>query len=450
MNTYTYDIAVIGCGIAGSLAAVAAARGGAKVIAIDEAGYPGGALTAMGTGPMMTFHAGETQVIRGLGQELIDRMQAKGLTPGHTVDSTGYTYTVTPFSAEGLKVELEQMMLEAGVQILYHTTATDAEVSEGILQAVDCFSCGKRMRIQAKVFVDATGDGDLLELAGIPFENGRSSDGKNQPMTMNFKISGVNTDEIRKIMENHYEYFPFLCKKPGIEKLTPRLAVSGFQEIMREGIKQGKITFDRDIVLTFETDAAEEMIVNMSRINGEDPIDPFSITRAETEGRRQVWELFKYLKEAVPGYENARLLSSGPNVGIRSSRRMCGDYMLTTSDELNGTMFEDRIACCGYPIDIHSADGEATDTTFLKEGSYYSIPYRCLTNPTVRNVMAAGRNISCSFEAQGSTRVSPCCAAVGHAAGCAAALAVKESVLPGEIDVRKLQNELLAQNAFLG
>ena len=420
------------------------------MIAVDEAAYPGGALTAMGTGPMMTFHAGEKQVIRGLAQEMIERMVVKGFSPGHITDSTGYTYTVTPFSAEGMKITLEDMMLEAGVTLLYHTSVHGAKVSDGVLRSIDCFSCGENFTISADLFIDATGDGDLLALAGVPFTVGRESDEKNQPMTMNFKISDIDTDKIRTIMERQPELFPFLCKKPGIEKKAPRLSVSGFQEIMKKGIAEGKIHFDRDIVLTFETDVPGEMIVNMSRINGESPIDPFSITRAEVEGRKQVFELLAYLRENVPGYENAKLLFSGPNVGIRSSRQMKGSYTLTADDILSNRVFPDRIVVFGYPIDIHSSDGAETKSVFLKEGTYYTIPYRCLTNETVRNLMAAGRNISCTFEAQASTRLSPCCAALGEAAGCACVLALQSHKMPAGIDISELQQMLIREGAFLG
>ena len=249
MKTYNYDLAVVGCGIAGSMAAIAAARHGIKVLAIDEAGYPGGALTAMGTGPMMTFHAGETQVVRGLPQEMVDRLVKRGFSPGHTVDSTGYTYTVTPFSAEGMKRILEEMMLEAQVDILYHTTVYGVTKENGLLKSISCFSCGLTFEVSAKVFIDSTGDGDLLCLADVPFDSGRPVDGKDQPMTMNFKVDGVDSDRIRRIMDETPELFPFLCKKAGIEKNAVRLSVSGFQEIMKQGIREGKITCDRDIVI---------------------------------------------------------------------------------------------------------------------------------------------------------------------------------------------------------
>ncbi len=450
MKQLHYELAVVGCGIAGAMAATAAARHGIRVIAIDEAGYPGGALTAMGTGPMMTFHAGETQVVRGLPQEMVERLVSRGFSPGHTADSTGYTYSVTPFSAEGMKIVLEEMMMEAGVTLLYHTSVTGADVSDGLLRHVHCFSCGENFTVEAGCFIDATGDGDLFALAGVPFTSGRSSDGKTQPMTMNFKISGVDTDAIRRIMDVHPELFPFLEKKPGTEKKAVRLSVSGFREIMTQGIQNGEITFDRDVVLTFETDVPGEMIVNMSRIIGECPTDPLSLTRAEVEGRRQVFQLLSYLRKHVPGYEHARLLFSGPNVGIRSSRQMTGVYTLTAEDILSNRIFEDRIAAFGYPIDIHSSDNAETRSTFLQEGTWYTIPYRCLINRTVRNLMAAGRNISCTFEAQASTRVSPCCAALGEAAGCAAALSAESGKLPDEIDISALQQLLLDEGAFLG
>ena len=153
MDNKKADLAVIGCGIAGCMAAIAAARNGCNVLAIDEAGYPGGALTAMGTGPMMTFHAGKTQVVRGLAQEMVDRLVERGFSPGHTVDSTGYTYTVTPFSSEGMKRILEEMMTEAGVSVLYHTTVYKATVVSGKLSEVSCFSCGENFTVSASVFI---------------------------------------------------------------------------------------------------------------------------------------------------------------------------------------------------------------------------------------------------------------------------------------------------------
>ncbi len=448
-EVFQYDLIVAGGGIAGSMAAVAAAREGISVLLIEEQGFLGGSLTACGTGPMMTFHAGRTQVIRGLPEELIARLVEKRLSPGHIVDSTGYTYTVTPFDAEGMKRELELMAIESGVTILYHTTFAAVQLEAGKLNALELLSCGTRFMVKADYFVDSTGDGDLIAMAGVPYEQGRPSDGKDQPMTMNFKLVDVDIDHIRALMDTQVELFPFLAPKAGLEKQASRLSCSGFQEIMRKGIADGEITFNRDIVLIFETNAKNEVIVNMTRIVDENPVQPFSLSRAEQEGRRQVWELYVFLKEKVPGFAHCRLINSGPRIGIRSSRRLQGVYQLSVADIFAQTKFSDAISSCGYPVDVHSPDGSATDTQFLPDGAYYTIPIRCLLNKTIPNIIAAGRNISCDFEAHASLRVSPSCGAIGHAAGTAVALAVHSGVDLLHLDIKKLRDRLLIQGAFI-
>ncbi|MCI7805537.1 MAG: FAD-dependent oxidoreductase [Spirochaetales bacterium] len=444
-----HDVVVVGGGIAGSLAAVAAARKGCSVIVIEETGQLGGSLTSSGTGPMMTFHAGEKQVIRGLGEELISRLREKGLSPGHTVDSTGYTYTVTPFDAEGMKRELELMILEAGGNILYHAVLCDVNVSEKLI-GITVLCCSQRIDIEGKVFIDATGDASLAMMAGVPVEVGRSSDGKNQPMTMNFRLSGVDIQLIRRLMDENVSIFPFLAPhEKGLERKAVRLSCSGFQDIMKRGIESGELDIDRDIVLFFEDNNPGEVIVNMTRISELSPVDPLEFSQAETEGRRQVWLMYSFLKNNIPGFRNSLLLSSGPRVGVRSSRRIRGVYSITARDMIDETKFDDGIACCGYPIDIHSADGAATDSTFLRWGGYYSIPYRCLINDRVSNIMAAGRDVSSTFEANASLRVSPCCTALGQAAGTAAALAVKNSVSPLNVPIPELRRILSEDGAIV-
>lgn len=444
------EVLVLGGGIAGALAAVASARMGAKTLLVEETGALGGSLTTCGTGPMMTFHAGDVQVIRGLGEELIRRLKEKELSPGHIPDSTGYTYSVTPFDAEGMKRELELMVLESGAQILYHTTVTGACMDEGRLKKVNCTACGHLFQLEAQVFIDATGDGDLLALSGVPFEQGRKSDGRDQPMTLNFKMVDVDAQAIRQMMKEERHHFPLLVEKPGLEEEAVRLSVSGMQSLMRKAMQEGELSFDRDVVLAFETNAPGEFIVNMTRINGETALCPVSLSRAETEGRRQMWELYGFLKAKVRGFERARLLSSGPSIGIRSSRRMAGLYTLMVEDVLKGRRFEDGIIAYGYPVDVHSPEkGGDTDSRFLAHGDYYTVPYRCLINDRVPNLMAAGRNVSCCFEAQASLRTSPACSALGQAAGAAAVLSLRQGILPTALSARRLREELMQQGAFV-
>lgn len=445
-----YDLVVVGGGIAGSMAAVAAGREGLSVLLIEEEGYLGGSLTACGTGPMMTFHAGLTQVVQGLTDEMIQRLVHKGLSVGHIADSTGYTYSVTPFDSEGMKRELELMCLEAGVQLLFHTTVVEAIPQKAILSSIKCLCAGNLFSVQGSYFIDASGDADLIAMAGIPYEQGRETDGKDQPLTMNFKLVDVDLQIIRNLMDSDIELFPFLIPKAGLQHQASRLSFSGFQQIMNEGIEKGEITFDRDIVLCFETNAKNEVIVNMTRVLDKNPVKPLELTAAELEGRRQVWELYGFLKTHIPGFEHARMTSSGPRIGVRSSRRLKGLYRVTAKDLLNETIFDDAISACGYPIDIHSPDGAATDSTFLREGGFYTIPLRSLLNAQVPNVLAAGRNISCEFAAHASLRVSPSAGAIGQGAGTAVALAVKTKTDLFHLDLEALHATLRKAGAFIG
>ncbi len=440
---------VVGGGIAGSMAATAAARGNLRTLLIEEEGYLGGSLTACGTGPMMTFHAGDKQVVRGLAQELIERLVKKGLSVGHIPDSTGYTYTVTPFDAEGMKRELDLMVTEAGAELLLHTAVIGAKAEGGRLKSVTAASCGTRLDAGARCFIDASGDADLMTLSGIPCEQGRDKDGKDQPMTMNMRMNRVDIDAVRALMDTDIDLFPILKPKAGRQHKAERLSCSGFQDIMRQGMRRGELTFDRDIVLFFETNTPGEVIVNMTRVNGENPVDPFSLTKAELEGRRQAWELYGFLRRHVPGFADAQLLYTGPRIGIRSSRRMKGLLRLGVRDILSAVKFEDGIAASGYPVDVHSPDGQETDSAFLAEGAYYTVPYRCLINDTLPNVLAAGRNISTEFEAHASTRTSPTCAALGHAAGCAAVLACQKDGDATRVDAQALRSLLRAQDAVV-
>ena len=220
-----YDVAVIGGGISGCMAAIAAARCGASVILIEKYGFLGGTLTACGTGPMMTFHAGDVQVVRGVTNELIERLMNKGFSPGHIFDTTGYTYTVTPFSAEGMKLELEDMMAEADVELLYHSVVCDVEYENAVINSVEVYGKNGKRCIESRMFVDASGDCDLAFLAGLETNKGREADGKCQPMTMNFKVINVDTDRVKEYIMNNNDEFPRL--KSDLSKVTraPKLSI---------------------------------------------------------------------------------------------------------------------------------------------------------------------------------------------------------------------------------
>ena len=178
-------------------------------------------------------------------------------------------------------------------------------------------------------------------------------------------------------------------------------------------------------------------------------MDPFELTEAEVEGRRQAHEILAFMKKYIPGFENCRLLSTGPNIGVRESRKILGVYLLTADDLLNNVMFPDAIAMGGYPIDIHSPDGGSMQHCHLRPGSWYSVPYRCLLTNEVDNLIVAGRCISATHEACAAVRVTPIAMAIGQAAGTAAALGVQTAAGPKALDIATLQQTLKNDGVFL-
>jgi len=409
-----YDVIVAGGGTAGVAAAVAAARNGANTVLIEKYGFLGGAMTAGLVNPFMTFHVGRKQIIKGIFQEIIDRLK----------DMNGYDEKTKAFDNEAMKLVTDHMVKEAGVKLLLHTYISDALVTKrNTVRGVEVYNKSGRQIVLGKITVDATGDGDVAVMAGAPYEKGRRKDGLTQPMTLNFRMGGVNVERM-----------------PSREKIN---------RLFEEAKAKGEIEIPREDVLYFPTTRKGEIHFNTTRILKADGTKAEDLTYAETEGRRQMAQLIKFLKEKVPGFENAYLLMSGVQIGVRETRRIIGEYVLTEEDILKARKFEDEIARGSYPIDIHSPTGEGTIIKKPPPGEFYDIPYRCMVPKKVDNLLVAGRCISTTHEAQAAVRVIPIVVAIGQAAGTAAALAAKLRVSPREMDVPLLQKTLKEQGACL-
>ena len=429
----SWDVIVLGGGVSGCMAAFAAAKQGAATLLVEQYGFLGGSLTNAGVGPMMTFHAGNRQVVTGLPQELVERMNTKQGCMGHIEDTTGYASSVTPFDAEIMKLTLDEMAQELGVDVLFHATLVNTKTEKGVLQSVGVQTKNGSLELQGSVFIDATGDGALAFTAGAEVRQGRDLDGLCQPMTTNMKVSGVDVEtlkeEIRKNQGN------FNVKDLTSMDRSPRLSMAGFYKEFNKAKTDGQLHTEREDVLLFETVNPGEVIVNTTRIVKLNPVDPWDLSKAEREGRKQAHELIRFFRESCAGFENAILVSTGVQIGVRESRRVIGDYVLTQEDLLESKYFEDTVALGGYPIDIHNPTGAKTETTHLKPGQYYYIPLRALIVKSFENLLVCGRCMSATHEAGAAIRVTPIAMGVGQAAGTAAGLAASKN-----IPVRNLEN----------
>lgn len=458
-----YDVIVAGGGMSGTCAAIAAARNDMSVLLIDQNGYLGGTLTANGVGPMMTFFAGEKQVIQGIGEEIVKRLKERGYSPGHVYDSTHYISYVTPFSAEGLKIVLDEMAIDSNVTLLYHTYIIGINKNGNTIKSIDIVNKDGISTINAKIFIDATGDGDLAVEAGIPFTLGRESDNATQPLTMNMKVYGVDTSKLKKTVLQNPKKFPRLNRDIEVMKKVEALSFVGFEEEFKRAKELGEITIPREDVLFFETSTPGEYIINTTRIINENGASALGLTNAEIIGRKQCEELYKFLIKYVPGFENSKIAYTGPSVGVRGSRQIQGVYKLTGEDLLEQKRFNSVIAHSGYPIDIHNPKGEGTLSVHVNKqeeskeakldrstfDSYYSIPYEIMITKEIQNLIVTGRCVSASFEAQAAIRTTPTMTALGQAAGTAAALAIQTNQSVNKIDIKNLQNLLIAQGSYI-
>lgn len=443
------DVLVVGGGISGCMAAISAARCGLDVLLVERYGFLGGTLTANGTGPMMTFHAGEKQVVKGITGELIDRLCKKGKSVGHIFDTTCYTYTVTPFDAEGMKSELEQMLLEAGGKVLFHSFVCGIKKEDSKIWGVMLVGKDGFKTVHAKVYIDASGDADLSRFAGLKTRLGRKEDGKCQPVTLNMKLYNVDIPRVRAYIKAHPEDFNRMDTR--LVDQAPRLSVGGFDQTFNQARKIGEISFEREFLLFFETNNQGEVIVNTTRVSNINPLNPEDLTQAEILGRKQCEEVYQFLRKRVAGFEQAKIAFTGPAIGVRGSVQIEGQYTITDMDIVTCKEFEDTIAHGAYPIDIHppeGADDAMFDVVKLKPGDYYHIPYRALIGE-MDNLITVGRCISATFEAQAAIRVSPIAGAIGHAGGAAAAVAVHQGATVHQVDIAAVQKLIVEQGGFL-
>jgi glycine/D-amino acid oxidase-like deaminating enzyme len=443
------DVVVVGGGPSGLGAAVGAAHAGADVILVERHGFLGGNATAALVMPLMSFH-NEVRAARDSPLPGLPRLLPADHGPGEPVvggvlhdllaglvamggaiapaEETGYT---VPFDPECYKLATLDLLDSAGVRFLFHAFATDL-IDDGGVHGVVLETKSGAVVLEAPTIIDCTGDGDVAAAAGAPWERGRDIDELTQPMTLMFRMVEFDRPRFSEYVSEHPDQWR---------------GVHGLWNLVADAHAAGELDLAREDMLFFATPHEREVSVNSTRVPGRGD-DVWDLTRAEWATRRQMRQIVRFLQKRVPGFEDAYAAQSGV-VGVRETRRIIGDYVLTGEDVLTARQFEDSIARGSYPIDIHNPKGQGTVLRRLPLASAYDIPLRCLLPAGVDGLLVAGRCISGTHEAHSSYRVTPIAMATGQAAGVCAALAVARGVTAREVDHREVQRELVRQGASL-
>ncbi len=429
------DVAVIGGGPAGCAAAEAAAREGARTLLVEQYGFLGGMATAGLVPAFCPYTDGEKTIIRGIGLEILEEMKA-GM-PHIPADN----YDWIPIDAEKLKVILDRRTTDHGVLPLFMTHFVNAEVdNSGCVTGLVVHNKSGLQRYSPGVVIDCTGDADVVASAGGDFEKGDPQTGEMQPCTMCFVLSGIDNARFQKYL----------------------WANNGENLLLRRLIAEAKKNGDLDIAeeaANVSYQSSGTVGLNFSHVFNVDATDAGQLSQAHIEGRKLVTRLTEFIRKYCPGCENAYLVSTGVQIGVRETRRIIGDYQLTLDDYLARRWFDDEIARNSYYIDVHLSEkewAEKKQSDWKEEihqygpGESHGVPYRCLVPRRLTNVLTAGRCISTDRAVQGSTRVMPMCFATGEAAGIAAALAVKGDLRDVRaIDVSLLRQRLLDHGQYL-
>lgn len=414
------DVLVVGGGTSGCAAAIAAARRGARVMIVDRYGFLGGTATAAMVavlcgvytcGPESTHQL----LVGGIPHEVMRRLETVG---------GGFKYRHRfQVDHEIFKVLLDRWMAEAGVDLLLHATVAEVLVADGKVKGAVVEHKGGREAILARRIVDASGDGDAAAMAGAPFELGDDS-GTMQAPTMVFNMGNVDVERAMA--------FP--------EKEIRRLLI--------EVTAAGEFDFPRVSGSFSPAPQPGKVHVNMSRVPGVNGVDPWSLTAGTLEGRRQVDGFARFLLKYVPGFEKARVDAIAPQLGIRETRRVMGEHVLTREDVLGARKYDGAICRSSWPIEDH-APGRETIRLHLPGDDFYQVPYGCLVPLEVDDLLLSGRCVSATHDGQASVRVMGPGMAMGEAAGTAAVMSLRAGVSPRKLEAAAVRAELLTAGALI-
>lgn len=443
MSETDYDVLVIGGGVTGVAAATAAARTGARTALVEIKPFVGGnATTGLCLHNFLTKN--DRQVVFGFAQEMVDRLTEAGGAVGH-VPFHGFVSAVTPVDGELFRILATEILAEAGVTVMYGVSVVGVEAEDGHVEGIRCALKGGVRTIRAKTYVDSSGDADVAVFAGASSWKGDKKTGKMQPVSMLLRCYGTDN---RRIAKEIAVSEPAMATRADHPEPFPVYFNGSFSNWNDVVLEQG-IFPNEDHKVFFNTVWPNHINVNTSAVFGIDGTDPLSLSRAAVDLTRQVAKAGRFLKEYVPGFEDAYFVPAA-FPGVRETRHIAGLYEISDDDVDSGRKFEDTIGQVCFPVDIHDPDtGQATFYQIGGDGAF-DIPYRSLVPKDLDNVLVAGRCISVSSYAHGATRNMAPCLVMGESAGVATAMAAEQGVGTPDLDIGDLQDALEQRGVFLG
>ncbi len=458
-----YDVIVVGGGIAGVGAGIAAARNGCKTLIIERESSLGGLVTVGLVNIPLDF-------LSGVGDEMFKELvEVQGLWHRNT-------------DPEKHKLVLDRLTRGADCDILFHTQVVEAITSDDEIRGVVVESKSGRQAILGKRIIDCSGDADAAYFAGAEYQVGRKSDGYCQACSLEFRLGGVNFDK--------YLNSELKADDPKWIKLIEAKRSEGWERVAEI---ENHLNWLTHIPGRPEHGNQDEVSICFAHSRNCDPLSNRDLTRMYLEGREQADVLWRFIRENVPGFEGSWLIDTGALLGVRDSRRVQGEYTLTGMDIASWRNFDDVIAISAHGYDIHNpvtvgnikwieaeidgrtryvicsrggfgtswdppggkdvlcnSKGQSGDNLEFPTPAYYDIPYRCLVPVKVENLLVAGRCLSADFEAQSGCRLIMACMAMGEAAGTAMAMSLKQQITPRKVDVMQLQQTLAANGGNIG
>lgn len=433
-----FDVVVCGGGPSGVASAISAARRGLNTLLIERYGFCGGMATAALVNPFSgheyTSADGKNNgsLIGGVFKEVIESLKREG----------GYGSVLSPaaFDEELLKHVYDQMLIKAGVNILYHSNVESVSVVDEEIRSIIIYNKEGGQEIHAKMFIDCTGDADLAAKAGVPFSIGRPEDGLTQAMTVSFRMANVDKEEM--IKTGHI-----------------RKARALVEPYFQEALKSGSLEYPyRPFIHFYDYPRDGVLHFNMTRINEVSGLSVTDLTKSEIEGRRQAYLIGNWLVKHVPYFQNASIEKIACQVGVRETRHIEGLYVMTQDDIRLGSKFDDAICRSRYFIDIHNPRGAhdiqqkkgtsgALNHDFGPQaGDYYEIPYRSIVSSFCGNLFVPCRALSATHEASAAIRVMATMHGLGEAAGIAASICLNKGIKSYELDGRLVRQQIEYMN----